>query len=62
MKFTPPAQRRLAIVESLTLDPHRRLVLVRLDQQERLLLLGEGRSLDIAPRVTSAPSRSTGDV
>jgi flagellar protein FliO/FliZ len=64
MKFTPPAQRRLAIVESLTLDPHRRLVLVRLDQQERLLLLGEGRSLDIAvsPGVRAAASKSTGDV
>jgi flagellar protein FliO/FliZ len=56
MTFTPPAQRRLAIVESLTLDPHRRLVLVRLDQQERLLLLGEGRSLG------TGPSNSIGDV
>jgi flagellar protein FliO/FliZ len=56
MKFTPPAQRRLAIVESLTLDPHRRLVLVRLDQQERLLLLGEGRSLG------TGPSKSIGDI
>jgi flagellar protein FliO/FliZ len=56
MKFTPPTQRRLAIVESLTLDPHRRLVLVRLDHEERLLLLGEGRALG------AAPSSSTGDV
>jgi flagellar protein FliO/FliZ len=64
MKFTPPAQRRLAIVESLTLDPHRRLVLVRLDQQERLLLLGEGRSLDMAAGygVKAAPSKLIGDV
>jgi flagellar protein FliO/FliZ len=46
LKFTPPAQRRLAIVESLNLDPNRRLVLVRFDQTERLLLLGEGRLLD----------------
>ena len=37
--------RRLAIVESLALDPARRLVLVRMDDQERLLLLGEGRVL-----------------
>jgi flagellar protein FliO/FliZ len=42
----PPGQRRLAIVESLSLDPSRRLVLVRFDEEERLLLLGEGRLLD----------------
>ncbi len=69
MRFTPPAQRRLAIVESLTLDPHRRLVLVRLDHEERLLLLGEGRLLDSAPtsgfgasKSGTAPSKSTGDI
>jgi flagellar protein FliO/FliZ len=41
----PKTERRMAIVESLTLDPSRRLVLVRLDGVERLLLLGEGRFL-----------------
>lgn len=41
----PKAERRMAIVESLPLDPARRLVLVRLDGVERLLLLGEGRLL-----------------
>ena len=41
----PKANRRLTIIESLPLDPARRLVLVRLDQTERLLLLGEGRLL-----------------
>jgi flagellar protein FliO/FliZ len=46
----PPGQRRLAIVESLSLDPSRRLVLVRFDEEERLLLLGEGRLLDTAAR------------
>jgi flagellar protein FliO/FliZ len=35
--------RRLAVVESLVLDPARRLVIVSVDGQERLLLLGEGR-------------------
>ncbi len=39
------ARRRLAVVETLVLDPHRRLVLVRCDDQERLILLGEGREL-----------------
>ncbi len=35
--------RRLAIVESLVLDPARRLVIVSCDGQEQLLLLGEGQ-------------------
>jgi flagellar protein FliO/FliZ len=35
-------QRRLAVVESLVLDPARRLVIVSCDGEERLLLLGEG--------------------
>jgi flagellar protein FliO/FliZ len=45
----PKADRRLAIIESLPLDPVRRLVLVRLDGTERLLLLGEGRMLAEVP-------------
>jgi flagellar protein FliO/FliZ len=36
-------QRRLAVVESLVLDPARRLVIVSCDGKERLLLLGEGQ-------------------
>ena len=45
-RFRPGVPRRLAIVESLMLDPARRLVLVRFDEEERLILLGEGRVLD----------------
>ena len=41
--------RRLAVVETLMLDPGRRLVLVRVDQEERLILLGEGRLLSSQP-------------
>jgi flagellar protein FliO/FliZ len=37
--------RRLAVLESLVLDPTRRLVLVSVDGQERLLLLGDGQVL-----------------
>ena len=37
--------RRLAVVETLSLDANRRLVLVRVDREERLLLLGEGQVL-----------------
>ncbi|MDR3509757.1 MAG: flagellar biosynthetic protein FliO [Caulobacteraceae bacterium] len=39
------AERRLAVIESLVLDPARRLVLVRVDAEERLILLGEGQIL-----------------
>lgn len=34
--------RRLAITETLMIDPRRRLVLVRLDGREHLILLGPG--------------------
>jgi flagellar protein FliO/FliZ len=47
----PPKERRLTVVESLMLDTQRRLVLVRLDDQEQLILLGEGRLLS-GPRGT----------
>ena len=37
--------RRLTVVESLVLDPARRLIIVDCDGKERLVLLGEGRVL-----------------
>lgn len=46
VQVKPAEQRRLQVLETLTLDPQRRLVLVRVDAEERLLLLGEGRLLD----------------
>ena len=42
-------ERRMKVVETLVLDPARRLVLVKIDDEERLILLGEGREL-IEPR------------
>ena len=42
-------ERRMKVVETLVLDPARRLVLVKIDEEERLLLLGEGKEL-IEPR------------
>jgi len=42
-------ERRMQVVETLVLDPTRRLVLFTLDGEERLLMLGEGRLLDWAP-------------
>jgi flagellar protein FliO/FliZ len=49
LQLKPQADRRLRVIESLNLDAQRRLVLVRLDQEERLILLGEGRLLNRAP-------------
>jgi flagellar protein FliO/FliZ len=45
MQIRRPEDRRLHIVESLTLDAQRRVVLIRVDAEEKLLLLGEGRIL-----------------
>lgn len=44
--------RRLRIVEQLALDPRRRLVLIRRDDEEHLILLGPGG--DVALPVGSA--------
>lgn len=37
--------RRMKVVETLILDPARRLVIVECDGESRLLMLGEGREL-----------------
>ena len=47
--------RRLSVVETLVLDPSRRLVLVRFDAEERLILLGEGQMLSSQPALVPAP-------
>ena len=56
--------RRLQVVETLVLDPTRRLVLFTLDGEERLLMLGEGQLLDWAPgkarRTPARPKPSAG--
>ena len=55
LRLPTKGERRLTVVESLILDPSRRLVLVRCDNQERLLLLGEGRMLaEVSTRVETA--------
>ncbi len=48
-------ERRLKVVETLVLDPARRLVLVRVDDEERLILLGDGR--EVEPPQTKAATR-----
>ena len=46
---TPRKERRLKLVETLVIDPARRLVIVDCDGKEQLLLLGEGRVLGDVP-------------
>jgi flagellar protein FliO/FliZ len=54
--------RRLAVVETLILDPARRLVLVSCDGEEQLLLLGEGQILKaVAPLTTPQPTKAVFD-
>lgn len=48
-------QRRLKIVETLTLDPRRRLVLVRRDGVEHLLMIG-GTTDIVVERGTASPA------
>lgn len=55
---TPPgAARRLAVVETLPIDPRRKLVLVRCDRQEHLLLLGQDGNRLIAGRLATDETR-----
>lgn len=46
---TPGAPRRLSVVESLSLSPTQRLLIVKVDGAERLVVLGEGRVLPMGP-------------
>lgn len=49
------ADRRLKVVETLVLDPSRRLVVVSFDGEEKLLLLGEGQVLPTAAKPARKP-------
>ncbi len=40
------AERRMAVVETLMLDTKSRLVLVRIDKDERLVLIGPGQLIE----------------
>ncbi|HEX5379403.1 MAG TPA: hypothetical protein VFW47_12555 [Phenylobacterium sp.] len=53
--------RRLAMVETLILDPARRLVLISCDGEERLLLLGEGQVLPPHSKSRAPKSKATSD-
>ena len=59
----PKLDRRLAVVESLVLDPARRLVIVSCDGKEQVLLLGEGQvvsPLEVAKTPKAAKSGARG--
>lgn len=49
LPLTAARQRRMGVVESLVLGANHRLVLVRLDGRENLILLGDGRLLSSHP-------------
>lgn len=50
-RFVPTRkERRIRVLETLVLDPARRLVLVAIDGREQLLLLGEGRPMPHEPK------------
>ena len=49
-----PRERRLKVIETLVMGTNHRLVLVRLDGEERLVLLGEGSLLGAMPRKDAA--------
>jgi flagellar protein FliO/FliZ len=53
------AQRRLGIVETLNVDGKRRLVLIRRDDTEHLLLLGVGTELLVENAITPPPNAFT---
>lgn len=55
------AGRRLGIVEVLPLDPRRKLVLVRCDDREHLLLLGHGPAPDLVIAAGAAPAEPGSD-
>lgn len=48
-------ERRLRVTESLVLDPRRRVVIVKIDDEEQVLLLGAGTELVLDRR----PAKST---
>jgi flagellar protein FliO/FliZ len=54
--------RRMRVVESLALDPTRRLVIFSLDGEERLMLLGEGKLLDWGPKAVAVLPASSSAV
>jgi flagellar protein FliO/FliZ len=53
----PGGKRRMAIAETLFLDPRRRVVIVRVDEQEHVLLLSPFGDRPIATKAAAAPEQ-----
>lgn len=56
-----PRRRRLAVVEVLQVDSRRRLVLVRRDEVEHLLLIGGGSDMIVESKIAGAAGAAQGD-
>ncbi len=54
---TPGAKKRLSIVEVMAVDAKRRLVLIRRDDKEHLVLLGADRDLVVESNVATPPEQ-----
>ena len=58
----PPQKRRLKIVESITLDPRRRAILLRRDNREHLVILGPSGETVVETGIpTSADAEKAAD-
>lgn len=51
-----PGKKRIAVVETTAIDPKRRLVLVRRDQTEHLILLGAGSEMVVETGIAAPAS------
>ena len=56
-----PANRRLGVIETIAVDSRRRLVLVRRDDREHLLLLGTAGDVLVEANIDTAPGVPTRD-
>lgn len=50
LSVASPRQRRMTVVETLVMGTNHRLVLIKLDGVEQLLLLGDGRLIGAPPK------------
>ena len=51
-------ERRLRVTESLVLDPRRRVVIVKIDEEEQVLLLGAGTEIVLDRRPAKAATET----
>jgi flagellar protein FliO/FliZ len=58
----PGSPRRLSVTDAISIDAKRRLVLVKRDDREHLLLLGPERDLVVEQNIALQPAAGLGDV